>query len=93
MLYDLFNGNGSPQQVASQIGGDLVKRLSPNTDVGGLINSLTIKLKAIANTTDGFAWGDLGGVISDIAGFIGSYLPQEKAFTIVTALWDYSSLL
>ncbi|WP_232331206.1 hypothetical protein [Staphylococcus pseudintermedius] len=51
MLYDVFNGNASAQQIASQIGGDLVKRFAPNTDVGGLINSLTIKI----NATDGFA--------------------------------------
>ncbi|EOT2060434.1 hypothetical protein RAM58_01865 [Staphylococcus pseudintermedius] len=55
MLYDVFNGNASAQQIASQIGGDLVKRFAPNTDVGGLINSLTIKINAIANATDGFA--------------------------------------
>lgn len=59
MLYDVFNGNASAQQIASQIGGDLVKRFAPNTDVGGLINSLTIKINAIANATDGFAWTDL----------------------------------
>ncbi|MBC8699808.1 hypothetical protein FXV86_08165 [Staphylococcus pseudintermedius] len=93
MLYDVFNGNASAQQIASQIGGDLVKRFAPNTDVGGLINSLTIKINAIANATDGFAWTDLAGVISDIAGFIGSYIPQAKVVTIATALWDYSSLL
>ncbi|EGQ1628237.1 hypothetical protein FD588_11185 [Staphylococcus pseudintermedius] len=91
MLYDVFNGNASAQQIASQIGGDLVKRFAPNTDVGGLINSLTIKI--IANATDGFAWTDLAGVISDIAGFIASYIPQAKVVTIATALWDYSSLL
>ncbi|MDT0972166.1 hypothetical protein RNT97_09235 [Staphylococcus pseudintermedius] len=89
MLYDVFNGNASAQQIASQIGGDLVKRFAPNTDVGGLINSLTIKI----NATDGFAWTDLVGVISDIAGFIASYIPQAKVVTIATALWDYSSLL
>ncbi|WP_390573434.1 hypothetical protein, partial [Staphylococcus pseudintermedius] len=61
MLYDVFNGNASAQQIASQIGGDLVKRFAPNTDVGGLINSLTIKINAIANATDGFAWTDLAG--------------------------------
>lgn len=27
MLYDVFNGNASAQQIASQIGGDLVKDL------------------------------------------------------------------
>lgn len=93
MLYDVFNGNASAQQIASQIGGDLVKRFAPNTDVGGLINSLTIKINAIANATDGFAWTDIAGVISDIAGFIASYIPQAKVVTIATALWDYSSLL
>ncbi|EGQ3347853.1 hypothetical protein G0U01_000159 [Staphylococcus pseudintermedius] len=93
MLYDVFNGNASAQQIASQIGGDLVKRFAPNIDVGGLINSLTIKINAIANATDGFAWTDLAGVISDIAGFIASYIPQAKVVTIATALWDYSSLL
>lgn len=93
MLYDVFNGNASAQQIASQIGGDLVKRFAPNTDVGGLINSLTIKINAIANATDGFAWTDLAGVISDIARFIASYIPQAKVVTIATALWDYSSLL
>ncbi|EJA1894754.1 hypothetical protein FXW05_07390 [Staphylococcus pseudintermedius] len=89
MLYDVFNGNASAQQIASQIGGDLVKRFAPNIDVGGLINSLTIKI----NATDGFAWTDLAGVISDIAGFIASYIPQAKVVTIATAFWDYSSLL
>ncbi|EGQ3667455.1 hypothetical protein JGZ05_01910 [Staphylococcus pseudintermedius] len=89
MLYDVFNGNASAQQIASQIGGDLVKRFAPNTDVGGLINSLTIKI----NAADGFAWTDLAGVISDIAGFIASYIPQAKVVTIATAFWDYSSLL
>ncbi|PTF74835.1 hypothetical protein [Staphylococcus chromogenes] len=49
-----FNGNASVQQVASQIGGDLVKRFAPDTDVGGLVNPLTIKINAIANASDGF---------------------------------------
>lgn len=93
MLFDVFNGNASAQQVASQIGGDLIKRFAPNTDVGGLINSLTVKLKTIANASDGFAWTDLAGAISDVAGFIASYIPQAKTVTIITALWDYSSLL
>lgn len=93
MLYDAFNGNASAQQVASQIGGDLIKRFAPDTDVGGLVNSLTIKIKAIANASDGFAWTDIAGVISDLAGFIASYLPQAKVVNVATALWDYSSLL
>lgn len=94
MLYNFFVSGTGAAGAASSVAAVLMRKFNIVGSAADLINSLTFKFKVIYRSFDGdFAWSDLGGAIFDIGQLVLTFVPAGKITTIVSALWECSSIL
>ncbi|MFW5434123.1 hypothetical protein [Paenibacillus apiarius] len=94
MLYNYFVSGTGEAGVAQSIVNVIKSKFNIVGEVAHLLNNLTFKLKVIYRSFDGnFSWVDLGGAILDLGQLILTFVPAAKITTIISALWDISTIL
>lgn len=94
MLYNYFVTGTGEAGVAKNIVDRITKEFKVVEEVTRLIQNLQTKLKVIYRSFDGdFSWADLGGAILDIGQLIITFVPAGKLTTVISVLWDISTIL